>query len=235
MIGRKLLLLVLLITTLHQTSYAQITKGTIMTGGSLGFQFNTDHQALAKEYEFHFTPQFGGFVAKNVVLGIMPSIIYSSKVVSTQTIDSGFVPPHITQITSKDNMLSLGLGPFARYYFKIGPKVYIFIHGSPSIMASWETYSTIFNPAPQNPSSPITVRTVTANWTIGPGLSFMASKLVAIESSIYYNGTWHQANQFKNGNLLGNEGKAYVDHGMVLNVGIQVYFERNKKEKPVAK
>jgi hypothetical protein len=117
---------------------------------------------------------------------------------------------------------SLGIGPFVRYYIKIGPKIYVFVHGSASIMETWNTY-------PGGAGTP-TTRTISSQWDFGPGLSVMVTKSVAIELSLYYQGMYHRTNQFENGTLLGNPGSPYVDNGMVFNVGFQVYLERKKKE-----
>jgi hypothetical protein len=202
---------------LLQAAHAQIDKGTIMAGGSLGFSYATDHQDEANTFTLNLTPLIGGFVARNFVLGAAPVVSYTS---TYGTYVNGTSVIHI-----HTGATSLGLGPFARYYIKIGPKIYLFIHASPSIMASWS------NPGGSSP--PVIDRTISANWVIGPGLSVMLSKTVAIEVSLYYNGTWHRSANFVNGNLLGESGAAYIDNGMFFNAGFQVYFERNKKEKAV--
>ena len=212
MILKKPVLAFILISLL-QTGHAQLLKGTMMTGGSLGFQFSTDHENHVNTATFNLTPVFGSFIAKNFVLGVAPIVVY--------TTSTGSIPDSPNSISIHHTSLSLGLGPFARYYFKIGPKVYVYIHGSPSIMATWNTYSA--------DSRTPTSRTISANWVLGPGLSVMLTKSVAMELGLYYQGTYHRSAQFVNGNLLGNPGAAYVDHGMVFNVGFQVYLERNKK------
>jgi hypothetical protein len=211
MIWRKLLFALFFIATLR-TGHAQIAKGTIMAGGNLGFQFTTDNANHGSMVTFTFDPLFGGFVAKNVVLGIAPLVKYGQ-----QTGKQGTINTFESQFT-------LGAGPFVRYYLKIGDKAYVYFHAAPlSLAAEWDRYS-------KDASQPYT-RLGTINWAIGPGISVMVAKGIAIEVGAYYDGTWHQSNQYKSGNLLGNAGTAYVDNGMVLNVGIQVYFERNKKEK----
>lgn len=203
---------VIALLCLLQTGHAQIAKGTLMTGGSLGFQFTTDHENHVNTGTFDFEPLFGSFVAKNFVLGVEPIVYYTS---SSGQFDSPTIHIHTST-------LSLGLGPYARYYFKIAPKVYVFIHGSPSIMATWNVYSA-------DAHTPVQ-RTISANWLLGPGLSVMLTKSVALEVGLYYHGMYHRSAQFVNGNLLGSPGSPYVDNGMVLNVGFQVYLEKNKKE-----
>ncbi|MBS1595643.1 MAG: hypothetical protein JST90_15105 [Bacteroidetes bacterium] len=210
MVIRKLLAVLVVFASL-QTAQCQIAKGTIMAGGSVGFQFTTNHELYAKDFTFHFTPLLGGFIAKNVVLGVAPLAAYSTHSVVTPN-----------NIRVKDNVLSLGLGPYVRYYVNISSKAYFFVHGSPSVMASWDSYITS--------SSTTTTKTVSANWTLGPGFSVFVTKAIAVEASLYYNGMWHQSSQYNKGNLI-SEGNKYVDHGMLLNVGMQVYFERNKKAK----
>jgi hypothetical protein len=191
---------------------AQIPKGTIMIGSGLGFSYTSDRQNYTNQFDFHWTPQIGSFISKNFVLGVSPMIIYSSAKGHYQDSSSSF---DIFKST-----LSLGFGPYARYYIKIGPKASIFIHAAPSIAATWNRFSA--------KSDDPYERTISANWAVGPGLSFMMSKSVALETSIYYNGMWYRSAQFTKGNLL-SESKAYVNHGMVFNVGFQVYIDRKRK------
>lgn len=215
MIRRKLLAVLLLIASL-QTLHAQIPKGTIMAGGNLGFQFSTDNANHGSMINFSLTPLLGGFVAKNLVLGISPLLKYGQ-----QTGSQGPLSTFRSQFT-------LGAGPFVRYYLKITDKAYVYFHAAPlTLAAEWDRYS-------KDKTQPVQ-RIGMINWQIGPGISVMVAKGIAIEVGAYYNGNWHQQNLYQNGNLVGNKpGTAYVDHGMVLNVGFQVYFERNKKQKPAA-
>jgi hypothetical protein len=216
MIRRKLLAVLLLIASL-QTLHAQIPKGTIMAGGNLGFQFSTGNANHGSMINFSLTPLLGGFVTKNLVLGISPLVKYGQQ---SGRIDSVHVYTH--------SQFTLGIGPFVRYYFKIGDKAYVYLHAAPlTLAAEWDHYYA------KDPTQ-IYNRYATINWAIGPGLSVRVAKGIALEVGAYYNGVWHQNNQYKNGNLFGSAGTAYVDHGMVLNVGFQVYFERNKKQKPAA-
>jgi hypothetical protein len=223
MIGRKLAF-VLFLTTLLHTALAQIDRGTLMTGGSLGFQFTTDHEYHTNDAVFTLAPVFGGFVSRHFVLGVAPYIMYSQSSGGYSFNDTVGSKVTTVQISINNKQTSLGLGPYARYYIKIAPKVYVFIHGSPSIMSTW---SSSFR-------SPIQ-RTISANWVIGPGLSVMLAKAVALEVSLYYQGTYHRSALFENGNLLGTPGSPYVDNGMVLNVGFQVYLTRKKQDVQPAK
>lgn len=212
----KKLLLVLSSYFLLQTSHAQITKGTIMAGGNLGFQFSTDHQSNGSIINFSFDPLLGGFVAKNFVLGISPLVKYGQQKATQGS------------LSSFHSQLTVGAGPFARYYIKIGEKAYVYIHAAPlTLAAEWDKIS-------KDNSQPV-LRIGVINWQIGPGISVMVAKGIAVEIGAYYNGEWHQQNIYQNGSLVGNPGTRYVDHGMVLNVGFQVYFEKNKKEKPAQK
>ena len=212
----KKLLLVLSFFLLLRTSHAQIAKGTIMAGGNLEFQFSTDHQSNGSIINFSFDPLLGGFVAKNFVLGISPLVKYGQQKATQGS------------LSSFHSQLTVGAGPFARYYIKIGDKAYVYIHAAPlTLAAEWDKIS-------KDNSQPV-LRTGVINWQIGPGISVMVAKGIAVEIGAYYNGEWHQQNIYQNGNIVGNPGTRYVDHGMVLNVGFQVYFEKNKKEKPAQK
>ena len=125
-------------------------------------------------------------------------------------------------VSISTHQLSLGLGPFVRYYFQVSPIVYVFVHGSPSIMGTWTSYAS-------DPTTP-TTRTLSAAWVLGPGLAVRVANGVTVELSLYYQGLYHRASQYENGTLLGNPGSAYVDNGMVFNVGLQVYLPGKKKD-----
>ena len=213
---------VLVLFCLLQTGRAQMLKNTLMTGGSLGFQYSSDHENYVNTATFNFTPLLGGFIAKNCVLGVAPVIMYTRSSGGFNIYDTVNGKPLVINQHLYTSQTSLGLGPFFRYYVKLMPqRLYLFIHASPSIMATWDTYSS-------NTSNP-TSRTISAFWDLGPGLSVMLTKSVAVELSLYYQGMYHRSAQFVNGNLLGNPGSPYVDNGMVFNVGFQVYLDRNKK------
>jgi hypothetical protein len=214
MIRRKGALVVVFVTLMHVV-YAQIPKGTIMAGGSLGFQFSTDRSINGSSLIFDISPQIGRFVAPNFVLGISPIVRYGQQSGSSNGMDYFH------------SQFTLGLGPLVRYYVKIGPKVYFFAQAIPvSVAAEWDHDS-------GDPTQPY-YKNLSVIWSAGPGLSVMLAKGIALELGLNYSGVWHNTSIFQNGNLL-SEGKSYVDHGMVFNVGIQVYIERNKKEKELPK
>ena len=213
---------VLFLFCLLQTGRAQILKGTLMTGGNLGFQYTTDHEDHVNTANFSFQPVFGDFVAKIFVLGVAPIVMYTKSSGGYSYMDSSTNPPKPVNVSLSSSQTSLGIGPFVRYYIKVGPKIYVFVHGSASIMQTWNTYSS-------DPGTP-TTRTISSQWDFGPGLSVMVTKSIAVELSLYYQGMYHRTNQFENGTLLGNPGSPYVDNGMVFNVGFQVYLERKKKQ-----
>lgn len=214
MILKKARLLVFLLSGML-TAGAQIPKGALMAGGSIGFSYTSDHQNFVNTASFNFSPLFGGFAAKNFAIGVSPVIGYTS---SSGTSPDSF-HTHIF-----NSQLAIGIGPFFRYYVKISSKARMFIHAAPSILVSWTQNS-------DNSNSPV-LRSTMAQWQLGPGLSFLVAPDIAIEAAVYYNGTWHRSSYFVNGNLLGNPGTAYTDNGMVLNVGVQVYLLRKHQALP---
>lgn len=224
MIWRKAAFALFLISLL-QTGRAQILKGTLMTGGSLGFQYTTDHEYNVNTGTFNFQPVFGAFVAKNFLLGVSPVVIYTASSGGFSYNDTISGKVQTVGVAIRYHTASLGIGPLLRYYIKITPKTYVFLQGSPSIMETW------YDADATNSSNPIQ-RTISAQWDFGPGLSVMLTKSVAVELSLFYQGTYQRSSQFVNGNLLGNPGKPYVDNGMVFNVGFQVYLKKKKKDGP---
>ena len=213
---------VLVLICLMETGYSQIPKGTLMTGGSLGFQYTTDHQNNVNTATFNFSPVFGGFIAKNCVLGIAPIIMYTASSGGYSYIDSTVNPPKSVNVSISQHQTSLGLGPFVRYYVRIARGLYVFVHASPSIMSTWTSYSS-------DPHQPM-LKTISADWVLGPGLAVKVAKGITLELSLYYQGMYHRSSQYVNGNLLGNPGSPYVDNGMVFNVGFQVYLPPVKKD-----
>jgi hypothetical protein len=190
------------------SSTAQISKNTILLGGFLGLQFKTDKRNSSNTFYFEFSPMLGGFVAKNFALGVKPFFSYYQS--------KGMV----NGLEKFNSTVGGGLGPYARYYVKIGEKIYFFGHADLSIGGQTSRYST-------DKDQP-RLSSFTTNWSLGPGLSFWVSKSVAVETSVYYIGNYHRENILNTGGVL-SKGSPYIDHGMLLNLGFQIYFERNKK------
>jgi len=201
-----------------QTAAAQIAKNTILLGGGLGFQFQSNQEGHSNLFTATFSPQLGGFVASNFVLGVQPYLRYLSNSGGFDIYDT--ITKRSSHIDITQSTLSLGIGPFARYYFKLSPKAYVFLHGSPSVMAAF-----ISNSA--DPKQP-TTRQVNIAWQLGSGLAYWVSSSVAVEGSLYYQGLYRKTNLYANGTLLA-EGKSYVDHGVQFHVGLQVYFNTKKR------
>ena len=214
MIGRKIVVVLMFLFTFC-AAQAQIAKGTIMTGGYVGFQFSTDNQKNGHSFTFTFNPAIGGFLAKNLLLGVTPLVRYSEQTSLTGGYN-GF-----------NSQLSIGIGPFARYYVQLGKgsRAYFFAHTAPAtVSAEWDKNSS-------NANQPYS-KYVTVNWNIGPGISVMLIKGIAIEAGIYYTGVYHQSSILQQGNLI-SEGKGYVDHGMTLNIGMHVYIAgKNRAVEP---
>jgi hypothetical protein len=206
MIVRKPLLC-LAFLGLALTALSQIPKGTIMTGGNVDFEFHNNSSASLKynTAAFDFSPQIGGFAGKNLVLGVTPTLGY--------TFSKGYVYDTIAYFNSQTNA---GIGPFVRYYVKLVPKVYFFCHVSPSVLVVWNSYSS-------NPNAAIT-KYIAGSWILGGGITYLVTPSVGIEASLFYKGRSYQSSQYINGNLVGKKGDKYIENGMVLNVGVQVYI-----------
>ena len=210
MIGRKFVV-VLWFLFMFCAAQAQIARGTIMAGGYVGFQFSTDNQNNGHTFTFTFNPSFGGFIAKNFLLGVSPLVRYSEQTSLIGGYD-GF-----------RSQLSIGMGPFARYYVQLGKgsRAYFFAHTAPAtVSAEWDKISS-------NANQPY-YKTLMVGWNIGPGFSIMITKGIAVEAGLYYVGVYHQTSILQNGNSL-SEGKGYVDHGVTLNIGMHIYIAQKKK------
>jgi hypothetical protein len=98
---------------------AQIDRGTISTGGSLGMRFNSVQSTKERVFTADIFPDVSFFIAKNSSLG--PNIGY------------GITSNVVKQNNSKTLTHRFFIGPMFRHYFTISP-LFCFLRGLLSIL-----------------------------------------------------------------------------------------------------
>ena len=181
------------------TSYAQFTRGTMMIGGSVGFEYNKikdKSNSVTIERSRTFTcalePQFGIFVANNFVIGGGLGF----ELLRNKTYGYYDYSESSTRILST-------LEPFVRYYL---PQR-IFFQGK-FIVGVGQVYLDA-----QDDGSSGTV----IGGTISAGYSIPLNERIALEPQIGY-----QSNAYKDS---GSDVKS-MDNSLFLRAGFQIYLRR---------
>ncbi|MFN8309121.1 MAG: hypothetical protein U0T73_04085 [Chitinophagales bacterium] len=181
---------------------AQFSKGDKMIGGSIGFQYRTIPKEDFSQFVIGLSPTIGFFASRHVVAGPQLTINYQE----THSSNNSF-----------SSLFSIGIGPFLRYYGRIGDRVNFFVHASPALGWSAERYTTD-NHQPY-------LKIFQVQWEAGPGIAILLNKNVALEPSVFYKGVYRNT---AIANTLVSSNKT-VEHGVVFNIGLQVFLVKNKK------
>jgi hypothetical protein len=187
---------------------AQIEKGSVLIGGSAGFQFKANKQQ--DEFVFSVAPYAMYSVIKQLAIG--GQLFYAYDLVKLK----------IPVVRSSANS-SFGIGPAIRGNIFIGGKTYLFIHGSSMFGINTRDRDPT-NPDRSYYSSPL------ISWRFGPGLSVFATKNLAVEFGFYYDGmkeVW--SIKQKKDVLL--QGDPLFTHGLTVAIGLQFYVHKKQKEK----
>ncbi|MFN8277914.1 MAG: hypothetical protein U0T84_10535 [Chitinophagales bacterium] len=181
---------------------AQWNKGTIQAGGTFGFEFKKSSDK-SSQFEIGLSPQLGFFVSKHFVAGPQVYIGYSE----SRNAAGGF-----------HSMLNVLVGPFFRYYAKIGERVAVFGHVSPLIGGGNERFYT-------DAKQPY-IKTFQLQWEAGPGLAIWLNPNVALTPAVYYRGRYYN-NALMNTNTTS---VSATEHGVIFNLGLQVFLTKTKKQ-----
>jgi hypothetical protein len=206
---KKFLLAVVIVLSVSHLS-AQIEKGSVLIGGSAGFQFKSNKQQ--NEFLFSVTPYAMYSVIKQLAIGGQISYAYN------------LVKLKDPVVRSSANS-SFGIGPALRGNIFMGGKTYFFIHGS-SMFGINTVDRDPGNPDRSYYSSPLIM------WRFGPGISIFATKNLAVEVGLYYDGmkeVW-SIKQKKEVLLQGNP---LFTHGLTVAVGLQFYVHKKQRLEPV--
>jgi len=206
-------------------SYAQIEKGTHLTGSSIFFNYQQDKNGKKLIYEqigFGVMPNFGYAVKKNLVLG--GGINYSFQLTKIFPQSSGFF---------FNSSISNSIGPniYLRYYIMKGKfGGFLTMNANPSYgLLSYQN---------DNPNFPIDQRkyniyNIKFQIGIAPGITYFLSKNFAIELqygylgySLNYTPIQKDINQSNTQQTFNFNFRADA-----LNIGMRYYFDKKQKEK----
>lgn len=170
---RKLLLLAVMGMLACSYANAQIKKGSVLLGGSVGFgRSQTEVKTIYAESSyksdsryFYALPALGIAIHDNLVLG--GDLRYENGKQS-----------YTSTTSQKGKTTSYGAGAFIRKYWKVADKLYLFGNGGLG-------YRYLDNYRPyENPANSIQEKSHNINLSFYPGVSFAITRRVHLESSL---------------------------------------------------
>jgi hypothetical protein len=216
----KFLLSLVLVCTFIASAHAQIGKGSIWLGGSIGFsQSKSDIGSNQKMESFNVSPAVGKAIKENLIAGVR---LGYSKSTSKNTNS----PESYFNSTTEN----YGGGIFIRRYVPVVNRLYIFGEGTASYAASKQTRDELY--------SNIKVSTENKGWSTSlsftPGVSYGISKKFQLETGFnslfsmsygksklkYLNapsGTKQTSEGFSAGISLENASTFYIGFRVLLN------------------
>ena len=206
---QSFLLLVIFLVSISSL-FSQIEKGTVMVGGNAGFQFKANNQH-EREFGFSVSPNALYSVIKQLALGGQISYSYNNYK------DSNPLKPY-PQI---DVSNSFSIGPAARANIHIGGKTFFFFHASSSF--GIQTIKQPNSPDKINDSYSIIA------WRMGPGVSIFATKNMAVELGIFYDGR-RKIRTIKFDKSVFYRYPTEITHGLTFAVGLQFYAHKKQKQ-----
>ncbi len=233
---KKIILIAAVLFSTASVVNAQVAKGNIMLGGSLGFNSGKTTRTATnpsvvtitnpetKTSNWDFSPQVGYFFTDRLAAGISLS---AGGLKTTQTVFDPNPSPGTT-FTTESKESYFGAGVFARYYAPVNESFYFW--GQLNVgFASGK--GEITGPDPLNPSANITTQDYEVsgmNVGIMPGFSFFPSTRYSLDFSIGNLGIMNT----KVTNLPGGTGETVVkssDFGLnidmtTLRIGTNIYF-----------
>jgi opacity protein-like surface antigen len=205
----KILLALFLLLTTSAVAFSQVEKGAVLVGGSIGFEYKG--QKNASTINLNILPRVGYFTGKHFMIGFNLGYDFAQE-------KTTYVVDPISGAKTSSYRINHGLliGPIFRPYYMLAPKVAIFTNISPMFgISEYRLGKSIKD------SRNITKSLV---WQIGPGIDIFVSKNVAIEFSVYYQGSYNN-NYLKDDNLvIPNTSNKYVLHGVNTNLGFNYFF-----------
>ncbi len=201
---KKIILLVLGISLSASTFAQQTDKLKVLAGGVFNMDFGSSNSTTnftagsstqspsLSTFDLSFTPDVGVFLFKNFALGLqLESSVSSSK-----------------QDTIKSSNSSFNIGPFVRYYYKIG-------NMAPFLQLGYGvgTISTS--------GTGISASTIKGSvLSVGPGFAYFINDRMGIEALLNY----QHLSQSTDINAGGISNRKNNGNRLKFNVGIQIYL-----------
>lgn len=154
---------------------AQVSRGTVLLGGSLGFSKTESVPELGYSTKYksaNVTPAFGVAIKENLVVGIMPGFIYGYNESNHKTNGTVF------SIYNKTNGYTLST--FLRKYYPVAKKLYLF--GDASINYGNNKLSQ--KNSSLNQTYFVTNKTNSLNLGLEPGLAYAFTIKFHIEAGL---------------------------------------------------
>lgn len=226
---------------------AQFSKGMRMTGGTLGSGFfnsgkydysfpapTAGYTSDANSFGISLSPNLGWFISDNTVVGARLSIGYNYE----KNIDAF---NNVTFRKKTDTKLQIGLGGFARNYFKSSGSFLPFgeVHLDAGIGSSTTegfTYTTTYKDSYDGKSS--------GDFYGDAGLSFGATKMLNPHTGLdffagytfFYNKTKFKTTTQRDVDINGSIDETRIDnpttkltnHGFTFGIGFQVFLGKRK-------
>lgn len=186
--------------------HAQIEKGSIMIGGSAGFQFRKTDKTTT-DIQFSASPNFLYSVIKQFAIGGQVSYVhaYNKRIEPTQT------------VVLAQNIFSIG--PAVRANIRAGEKTVFFIHAASSFGVN----------ASRDPRDKTKVFLSISNigWRAGPGISIFTTKSMAVELGLFYDGMRNIYTLRQQKNVISKSAPEFA-HGLTFAIGLQFYTVSKK-------
>lgn len=172
---QRFLLSLFFVCAFMANTRAQISKGAVWVGGSIGYNESKSEPtgstgSPAKSNTFTFNPAIGTVVKDNLVVGI--NLLYGH----SKSENDG-------SLNTKAN--TYGAGVFVRKYFPVISRLYIFGDAN-AAFTSTKVDRTLPNYG--TPPTPPTINTTSKGWIssigITPGIAFAVSKKFQLETSL---------------------------------------------------
>lgn len=188
-----------------------IKKGNILLGGNIGANYTSskmesiNYTNSITTYLLSFSPNIGYFFIDNLAIGITTSLEYNWSKSNYYT--TGFSNPFWQ--TSKGDAYTIGIGPYAKYYFQ---------NGFFTSIEALYLYKYLEDKQTQLENN-ITADNNQSTYEISPsfGYAFFLSQKVSLETSIKYQYDITDYN-FEAGNAK------LKNNGIYLNIGFQIFL-----------
>ncbi len=231
---KKVFIVLLIAIFAIPAAKAQINKGAILLGGSLGFYqrkttdedpiFNNHTKFKQNETSFSFLPESGFFISNSFVLGIGLGYQHNKSEFNVYT-DNDLDYLH------EKNTNKILVNPYSEKYFKIGNNIYITLAANINLGFGKKNEKFHNNDTIED----ITGNTFSLDIFITPGITYFISKNWALSGNagkIYY--SYNSTEMIKNGNdnnynsNTNNYGVSFSFN--TFSIGIRYYLRNGTKE-----
>jgi opacity protein-like surface antigen len=191
-------------------SNAQIAAGTTYLSGSVGYSQQERNNGNNKTENFNVLPTVGYFVSNNFAIGL--GIGYETQK-NTDITNVTMFPGSTSVTTAETKQPAFVVAPFARKYWTLGDKLYIFGQlAVPMRFGKTETENTTVNTSGSSVttvSSSSEAKYTQIGVTVKPGLDYFLNKNWSIEATI---------GEFGYNNFKPKDGDAINNYSFGLNL-----------------